>query len=490
MVGSDTFEVLNERREVHSASAWNHPDQDKLWLYNLHYFDDLNAQGSDERTDWHRALIERWIAENPPGEGNGWEPYPLSLRIVNWIKWELAGNELEDDWIYSLSVQARFLSRRLEYHLLGNHLFANAKALVFAGLFFEGEEAERWLSTGLRILKREVPEQVLPDGGHFELSPMYHVIILEDLLDLVNLYRSFDRSEPRAWLEAVERMRAWLKVMTHPDGQISLFNDAALNIAVTPVEIEAYAGRLGLDEMAGPPRGLQVLPDSGYVRLENASATCFLDVARIGPDYLPGHAHADTLTFEWSLGRQRLVVNSGTSCYGTSAERLRQRGTAAHNTVVVNDEDSSEVWGGFRVARRARSVGLEHEETENGGQVSCGHDGYTRLAKGLIHRRRWRLDAGRLVIHDRVAGPFDEAEGRYHFDPAVNVYLDSETRGTVNLPDRERVEFEVVGGKARLESSTYHPCFGVSEPNQCLVIDFRSSDCECLFSWPEEVAVT
>src|SRR5690348_1680901 len=92
MVAPDSFCFLNRQGRVNSAADWNAAEHDKLWLYNLHYFDDLNAAGRVDRLDWHTALIARWIAENPPRSGNGWEPYPLSLRIVNWIKWGLAGN--------------------------------------------------------------------------------------------------------------------------------------------------------------------------------------------------------------------------------------------------------------------------------------------------------------------------------------------------------------------------------------------------------------
>ena len=79
---------------------------------------------------------------------------------------------------------------------MGNHLFANAKALIFSGLFFDGEEAKSWYLKGFNILKRELAEQILPDGGNFELSPMYHIIFLEDLLDLVNIHRAFNRELP------------------------------------------------------------------------------------------------------------------------------------------------------------------------------------------------------------------------------------------------------------------------------------------------------
>ena len=129
MVSSTRLRFLNTEHEILKSADWNSFEISKLWLYNLHYFDDLNAEGGASRAEWHRDLIARWIAENPPGFGNGWEPYPLSLRIINWIKWALSGHALDKAARNSLAVQTRFLAQRLEHHLLGNHLFANAKAL-------------------------------------------------------------------------------------------------------------------------------------------------------------------------------------------------------------------------------------------------------------------------------------------------------------------------------------------------------------------------
>ena len=179
-----TRRFLEVERDVSSASAWNDSDLPKLWLYNLHYFDDLCASNAGERSQWHAEEIARWIAQNPAGHGNGWEPYTLSLRIVNWIKWAQEGNQLHSVMQHSLAVQARYLRENIEHHLLGNHILANAKALIFAGCYFEGAEATAWLLKGLSILQRELPEQVFSDGGHFERSPMYHQTILVDLLDI------------------------------------------------------------------------------------------------------------------------------------------------------------------------------------------------------------------------------------------------------------------------------------------------------------------
>lgn len=468
MRGLHTVVFLNEQREIVGREAWNDPSAEKLWLYNLHYFDDLNAQGADERRAWHAALIERWIDENPPCGGNGWEPYPSSLRIVNWIKYALRGNELPPSALASLAIQVRCLAERLEYHLLGNHLLANAKALVFAGLFFEGDEARKWRETGAAILRRELKEQILPDGGHFELSPMYHCIILEDLLDVANISCAFgvERIVPDS---LIHKMRIWLAAMTHPDGGIAFFNDAAFGIAPDRAQLESYAIRLGYGEVAAMQEGAVYLADSGYVRLQRGRAVVVLDVAEVGPSYLPGHAHADTLSFEMSIDGRRLFVNSGTSCYGTGGERLRQRGTKAHNTLVIDGQDSSEVWGGFRVARRAHAKAVAVSERDSGICVEACHDGYRRLLGRNLHRRCWELDDEALLIRDEVTGAFGMAELRFHLHPEISSQLAGERQAILKMPGGGAVVMGMEGARLHLEVSSWHPGFGVSQTNVCVV---------------------
>lgn len=486
MLGPDQFCFLNVKGEVRTAADWDSDQREKLWLYNLHYFDDLNAEGAAERIDWHRALLDRWVGENPPAQGAGWEPYPVSLRIVNWIKWALAGNKFEPAWEHSLAIQARRLRRRVEWHLLGNHLFANAKALAFAGAFFDGPEAKEWITKGLDILAREVPEQVLLDGGHFERSPMYHALILEDLLDLVNLARDYPgvvpESDIQEWRAAVQRMRSWLSVMVHPDGDIAFFNDAALGIAPPRAELEAYAGRLDLPTSSPSEDGLTHLADSGYVRLQRDEAVALLDVAPIGPDYLPGHAHADTLSFELSLFGRRVIVNSGTSRYGTGAERLRERATAAHSTVEVNGTSSSEVWSGFRVARRARPFGLKTAEEGDEITVSCAHDGYRRLAGQPVHRRTWRLGERLLSVEDEVTGQYENAVARFHLHPDAAVEGNA-SDGHMLLNDGRRVEWRVLGGQSRLVRSSWHQEFGLSIDSFSLEVPVLNGTSRVEFSW-------
>jgi uncharacterized heparinase superfamily protein len=492
MTGARSFVFLNEPGNL-DEFGWDGPQKDKLWRYNQHYFDDLNAVDAPDRAEWHSALVEEWLASNPPGQGSGWEPYPLSLRLVNWIKWSLSGATLSSAALHSLAVQARWLTRRLEIHLLGNHLFTNAKALVFAGLYFQGREADAWLGKGLQLLASEVPEQILPDGGHFERSTLYHALALEDMLDLLNITTTFasrlnpaQQAQASSWKQQAGSMLQCLHSLCHPDGEIGLFNDAAFDIACSPAELTAYAQRI-LPTLPSPPeQAIQVLNESGYVRLTHGRAVALLDTAPIGPDYLPGHAHADTLTFELSLGLQRVLVNSGTSCYGTSEERLRQRGTAAHNTVVIDGQNSSEVWSGFRVARRAYPINLATEYNADARQsrLRCSHTGYSWLAGKPVHQRLWRMDEDSLLVEDQVEGAFEVAEARYHFHPDLQIQAEANAlAGKALLPDGTVMTWRVVHGEARLEPGTWHPRFGVSLPNQCLIITLRAGKSQLHLNW-------
>lgn len=486
LLAARSFRFLAHSEEL-DAIGWDGPGPDKLWRYNQHYFDDLNAAGASERSVWHRALIADWVRHNPPGQGDGWEPFPTSLRIVNWVKWAMLGGALPSECLHSLAVQARWLVRRLEIHLMGNHLFANAKALIFAGCFFEGAEAERWLRIGFGILKREVPEQILGDGGHFELSTMYHALALEDVLDLCNIAAAYpgaftvqQQYQIDLWRSRAPVMLDWLRAMCHADGEIAFFNDAAIGVAPSPAEIEAYASRMGV--ISARARGSRWLSYTGYARLENARAIALIDLARVGPDYLPGHAHADTLSAELSVDGHRVLVNSGTSCYGISEERLRQRGTAAHNTVVVEGQDSSEVWGGFRVARRARILSAA-VDTGSDVQVARGsHNGYRRLPGRPVHSRRFALHPTHCVIEDDISDRNCDAIARFHLHPELEVSATSEVGGIL-MGQGGAVSWSIEHGQGWIEPATWHPRFGENVPNSCLCVRLTEGRSTVILKW-------
>jgi hypothetical protein len=404
------FRLLNEERDI---VTWNDAGIPKLWLYNLHYFAYSDA-----------ALIERWIKENPIGTGVGWDPYPTSLRIANWCKWALSQEAVAQNICDSIATQTAWLEGLLETHLLANHLLANAKALIFAGALLDCVDSPRWYELGMRLLQKELTRQILNDGAHVERSPMYHSIVLEDLLDLCNLGCALGRLIPEI-SRYIPAMLAWLDHMTHPDGQIALFNDASFGIAPDPATLHAYARRLGFE--AEPIS----LGESGYLRLETKDLVLIFDAAALGPDYHPGHGHADALSFELSHCGRRVLVNSGTSTYEKNATRAFERGTAAHNTMRLDGVDQSEMWAAFRVARRARTFDLA---TDHQTFVAAAHDGYRLLHPSLTHRRRIDVSPKYVQITDRLEGyGRHKAEIFFHLAPCVDpsIELDPQFRSSV-----------------------------------------------------------
>lgn len=468
--------LLNEPGQIND---WTAKNKSKLWLYNLHYFDFLKGYNSEAERIIGSQIIDNWIVNNPPIYGVGWEPYPMSLRIVNWLRFYLSNDDSTASSKCSLYIQTQALNQMVEFHLLGNHIIANAKALVFSGCFFEGEEADEWLKKGLFILDRELKEQILDDGANFELSPMYHNIILEDILDLINLSRTINEdslnSRVSNWEVIASKMLSYASTMTHPDGDVSFFNDSAIGISPKLERLKEYARFLDVDIPAVQDSRVILLEDSGYVVAKVKDKKLIIDAAKVGPDYIPGHAHADTLSFELSIGKQRVLVNSGTSVYGLGEERLRQRKTEAHNSVVVDGEDSSEVWGGFRIARRAYPASPVVSDDGQVVHVECSHNGYMRLPGKVRHSRTWELSEDSLIISDKLTGSFNKAQAHYHFHPSIDILYEGDDI-ILQMPDSSRFQVHIHGSSSVVVDSTWHPEFGISIPNKKLIIDFNQNE--------------
>lgn len=485
LLGPTRMCFLAEEHDLDEC-GWDDPQRPLLWRYNQHYFDDLLAQDSAQRLTWHQALMARWLHDNPPARGTAWAPYPTSLRIVNWVKWWQGGAQAEPACLHSLAVQARWLSQRLEWHLLGNHLFANAKALLFAGLFFSGPEAQRWVTAGQHILQRELEEQILADGAQFERSPMYQALALEDVLDLINLIQSqappdhaARQLEPRLRHHA-SAMLYWLRCLMHPAGSLARFNDCAEGIAPNHAALEAYARALDVAAPCAPKDGVTHLQPSGYVRVARGAALGLLDLAPVGPDYLPGHAHADSLSFELSLHGQELIVNRGTSVYGDSARRWLERGTAAHSTVMLGEYNSSEVWSGFRVGRRARVTAA----VLDGWKVSAAHDGYRHLRGAPVHQRSWHFEAHALTVQDRVQPAGQEpARARFHLAPGLTLRQDNAQSWRVEGAGQVRARVSVEHGQASIEDWMHALAFGSLVPAQTLLVQLQDGRGSTRWSW-------
>jgi hypothetical protein len=347
------FTFLNQSRQ---AESWWPADASRLWLFHLHGFSwaiDLAVAARRGRADAGlrlREAIDSWLAEHPIDARDAWHPFVVSERLIAWLTVRDLLPELNPLLRAEILRHALFLERHLEIDVGGNHLLKNLVALLLAGCAFDGPYPLAWRERAGSLLGIELRRQILPDGGHYERSPMYHLLVLADLLAALwaSGRRELDVSVTLA--DAVRRMQSVARGLVHPDGEIPLFNDSVLGEAPSPSRL------IGPSTEPAP----ECLPWTGYARLPLDEGVLIADCGPPGPDDLPAHVHADALSFELSLGEQRVLVNGGMFDYTEGPLRQRLRGTSAHNTVEVDGQDQSEVWSAFRVGRRAR-VSLVHQ---------------------------------------------------------------------------------------------------------------------------------
>jgi uncharacterized heparinase superfamily protein len=444
-----------------------------LWRYNSHYFEFL-LQKIDKQEQFaaKENIVENWIDNNSFGKGTGWESYPTSLRIINWIKWHWVTDRLSERAIVSLWNQVRWLESRPEYHLLGNHLFINAKALLYASAFFGLNSSSKIYKTGYAILLKELDEQFLSDGAHFELSPMYHSLVMEDLLDLISIAKKLPSDfHIHEIEEKYNKGISWLKTMIYTDNELAHFNDCANGIASTYTELVSYAFKLNVKKQEAELKTLHYHRESGFIVYKDSKSHLIADIGKIGPDYLPGHAHADTLSFELAVKGERIIVNSGTSVYGASKERLQERSTRAHSTVQIDEADSSEVWSGFRVGRRAIPFNIQVEvpnESSNSVSFRASHDGYRKLNNSPTQTRIFSLINDVWRVEDQISGNGNYVTSRFYLHPSIHIqktefgiFLSKSGENLINLKQEASVELNIL-------NTTYHDKFGVTKPNKCI----------------------
>jgi uncharacterized heparinase superfamily protein len=320
------------------------------------------------------------------------------------------------------------------------------------------------------LLREQLAEQILPDGGHFERSPMYHcrVVYVLSLLDNLNREELSGRVRPLL-RSAVGAM----KQMCHPDGEIALLNDSAFGIYSSPVQLAEYAG-----DGAAAAKGAFALPQTGYFGWRGADGDYIIcDAGAIGPDHQPGHAHGDMLSFELSLDGQRVIVDSGVSGYVPGAMRDYCRSTRAHNTLEIDGQDQCEFWGAFRVARRGTVSDVKWMPRGDGFELSAAHDGYARLPGAPIHRRKFRWDEhGRLEVWDSVESTASHRMvSRLHLHPDCRAEQVAANEARVRYPRGElRIAFGG-NGQLNIEQSHYCPGFGQCVANAALAFAVEGS---------------
>lgn len=454
---SGRFQFLNEAADFSPSIDWASTSRPRLWRYQLHYFEYARTialaaeHGDAERV---RVWMHDWIAKNPPGTDVAWDAFTISARLLNWgLAIAALGLENDDTLRASYLWQARFLATHLERDVGANHLLKNACALCVAGALAD----TALLDKGMRMLRAQLDEQVLPDGGHYEHAPMYHALVLEDLL----LVRAALGTRG-AWLSSrVERMAAFLARILHPDGRLPFFSDTVHGEGTAPLALLALAEQ-------SPSGDRHVwLPESGFCALRDDATDSQL-VVKLGPPgpaHQLGHAHADWFSYELSVEGERVVVNAGVHGYADSPQRAWCRSEAAHNTVEIVGAPQLEAWGAFRVGRRYECLdrAVKVGSTESASLAETIVVGRAQLRRSLQH-----TDAGFSVQNEWIGGQAEEIRDRIRLAPGYTWQEDA--KGWLAVRAGHCTLRVVTKSPVSIEETRYFPEFGKTETCFCLVL--------------------
>lgn len=414
-LGNNTFVFLGVSQSFNVSIDWNYNGHGKLWNYNLQYFAYLLDEEipNDER---HRLLKE--FSLQLLSSHIHLEPYPVSLRVVNTLLFH-SRHRVEDPVILeALQKQIDYLANNLEYHLLANHLLENAFSLFIASIYLSDKPL---FDKSSQLLVNQLEEQILRDGGHYECSPMYQSILLSKLFVCIEAARRTKWIKTELVEHLVNKasiMLGWMNAYSFPDGSWALMNDAAEQIAPTTETLNEAASILKLI-----PAKVQ-LADSGFRKIVGKEWELIIKTGPVQPSYQPGHVHADVASYcLWHKGRQ-VIVDKGVSTYTVSNQRNLERATHSHNTISFNKLNQSDVWGGFRVGKRAAVEMIEDASD----CISLSVRPY--FSEKCTHQRRFsRCNEHSFIIEDSIHAPnylLDKCGGSLQFGCDLPVVFDKD----------------------------------------------------------------
>ncbi|MCC6949392.1 MAG: heparinase II/III family protein [Bradyrhizobiaceae bacterium] len=453
-------------------SPFEMPPPSREWeetLLGFGWLRHLRAAGTSIAQANARALVADWIAMQGASHPVAWQPEIVARRVISWLTQaplilEGADHKFYHAFLKSLARQVRYLRRTLGDTRDGYPRLLVTIALTFAGLCMQGET--RLLKASARRLAQELNRQILPDGGHISRNPG---VLIELLIDLLPLRQSFEARSvppPSALLNAIDRMMPMLRFFRHRDGAFAQFN----GMGATPSDLLATA--LAYDDARGAP--VANAPHSGYQRVECGESIIIIDTGAPPPLLLSHEAHAGCLSFEFSNGRNRIVINCGMPAANRDAWRPAARATAAHSTVTLNEASSCRFLTnptynrliGVPIVEGPVEVRATRGEREGAQLIRASHDGYASRF-GLLHQRSWRLSAdgtrldGEDVFFtlDGEPAPADAPDTfviRFHLHP--NVKASRRTDGSsvlLVLPGKESWLFSAPNMEVEVEESVF-----------------------------------
>lgn len=450
---------------------WDHEKLDEfpiLWRLKLQSFEHLEwLVLGDEYSSTDAAIrsafephVLSWAATNFIGEKRylrrSWIPHSVSLRILNWCRYaawceEESSGSVAEGVYEAIYKNALFLENHVEHEIGGNHLVENAIALIMAGVLFDHHDTG-WTETGVNILEQAAETQFLADGGHFERSPMYHVMALRRYITAYDLLAGTDLSR-ETLQKTAERALGFLAEISKPDGEIPLLNDAVHREQIEAGTCIEYGESCSLERKTVR---LDHSNGSGYQRLPSVAGTMLIDVGDVGPPHLPAHSHNDHLSVLLWINGEQVLADTGVYDYDGNERRQYARSVESHNTAQYADAEPIPIGGSYLMGKRTSIDVLKRDS--HGIEARYSRD--TTVGPRYEHQRRVvTTQSGWKVVDSVRSDGSDEFTIRYHFHSAMDVHeTDSSSQEfAVHGGESELARFRFTGGTEHRLIQT--PCF-------------------------------
>ncbi|MBX7146498.1 MAG: heparinase II/III family protein [Alphaproteobacteria bacterium] len=483
----EVADLFDEQDNYNLAPLWNNEEADLFWLQELHGFiwlRDLRAVGGATAKQMARLLVKSWITLNSHVNFPAWNLDVTANRLALWLGHiNFIIPENDDDFLeeFTLSVtrQTQHLARVLPGTLIGSDLLYALKGFIVASLFLNYSP---WLDKAINFLKTEIHKQFYENGAHIECCPSQYLTLLKHFIDLRSIFASLGSAVPECIQDVIDGLVPSLKKVTHGDGKLALFNssyeeedwniDIILNQA-SPRNKNKYQAH----QIASP--------QGEFHKLSAGRTIVIADCNNIPPRGYDRYIHASCLSFEMSVGRERLIVNCG-SYPGQSEWAKFQKNTASHSTLVVHNTNCMMFLPDKTIGRGPTSVTSKRHEIDGNIWLEASHDGYAYFF-GILHKRRWHLtnEGDMLEGEDHIIGPGGyQIMIPFHLHPHVHTSLSHNSQtALLRLPSGSGWRLRTSIGEMTLEESIYFGQYMVMEKSQQLVINHLPMTPEVIVQW-------
>ena len=492
-IGNAMFQGRFRFAETEAAAPnqppWRLHPENPAWSRDLHDFTWLrhfSAVGGQAAAQHARRLVRSWIDLCGDWEPVFWDVDVVARRLTAWVSHaefllEDADAYFRAQFLASLDRQLRHLGRAAGGAVPGEPALAVAVALVLGSLALP--ESRGRLGRSVALLMRELGQQLAPDGGHLSRAPSRHMAALRQIVLVREALAAGGQDVPLELQIAIDRMVPMLKAFRHGDGGLALFNGG--------YEAGADDVALTLARAKAKGRALDNARHSGFQRLAAGKSVAIVDCGPPESGPIPPQAHAGGLSFEFSTGRDRLVVNCGSGVGRDPAWQSAMRVTAAHSTLTVEDTNNMEFVGAGRRPPKPSAVAAERNRDDEGNLwLDARHEGY-RQGFGLTHRRRLYLGAegADLRGEDRLVpetsgGAERDFRIRFHLHPEVQASLvEAGAQALLRLPSGEGWRFRAAGADVSIEESVYLGRPETIRRTEQIVLSARIAGIEAAVKW-------